>query len=379
MLTRISVFAMILALLPATSAAANARSDRWAEVSVGKVHTCALTEAGHAYCWGMNYTGQLGIGSADRQPHTTPLPVRTEHRFTAIAASEDHTCAIDTDGTTHCWGQNDFGQLGGESTEECMPARGNAAVPCSTAPVTASVPALAAITVRGTQSCGLDTRGQAYCWGEIFGATPTPIAPDRTFSWIGLRHDREVCGLTPDGQVLCAFHRRGEVPFNPEFNEYRFTTFSIDNFLNCGLTADGTTLCVKEAFGKQNADGSYIRELVPVSGDLRFRMLQVGSFFSLHLACGITTNGKGYCWKRPESESTGSESAPASEIFGPPTPIPGELTFRTLSLGLLHACAITTDGALYCWGSTTFGNTGPGADLYQNEPVRLPAPGRAHD
>jgi alpha-tubulin suppressor-like RCC1 family protein len=44
--------------------------QRLTAVSVGYGHTCAITAEGHAYCWGANQTGQLGVGSFAQR--TTP-------------------------------------------------------------------------------------------------------------------------------------------------------------------------------------------------------------------------------------------------------------------------------------------------------------------
>jgi len=46
---------------------------RFTTVSAGTAHSCAVTAEGRAYCWGGNQTGQLGIGTFDRQ--TTPTLV----------------------------------------------------------------------------------------------------------------------------------------------------------------------------------------------------------------------------------------------------------------------------------------------------------------
>jgi alpha-tubulin suppressor-like RCC1 family protein len=86
------------------------------DVAAGDKHTCALIgdiAAGTAgvKCWGQNRYGQLGVGSTESYP--TPVQVGG---FTggvnAIAAGGAHTCAVTEAGGAKCWGRNAAGQLG---------------------------------------------------------------------------------------------------------------------------------------------------------------------------------------------------------------------------------------------------------------------------
>lgn len=75
-------------------------------------HTvCALDETGAAWCWGDNEFGQRGSGAPDTQL-AEPQPVLGGHRFTQLAAGRRHTCGLAEDGTIYCWGLNETGQLG---------------------------------------------------------------------------------------------------------------------------------------------------------------------------------------------------------------------------------------------------------------------------
>jgi alpha-tubulin suppressor-like RCC1 family protein len=81
---------------------------------LGDNHACALLDDG-LMCWGSNAFGQIGQTPPDYNPavpvrvHGLPSPVQ------AVAAGELHTCALAA-GQVWCWGSNYTGQLGNDST-----------------------------------------------------------------------------------------------------------------------------------------------------------------------------------------------------------------------------------------------------------------------
>jgi alpha-tubulin suppressor-like RCC1 family protein len=82
-----------------------------ATVSAGGAHTCAIDANKNAYCWGNNTSGQLG-NLTTGAPNAHPSPVANSFTANLISAGYDHTCAISAAGGAYCWGANQNGQLG---------------------------------------------------------------------------------------------------------------------------------------------------------------------------------------------------------------------------------------------------------------------------
>src|SRR5690606_11869985 len=62
-----------------------------------------------------NQQGQLGIDSNELSV-STPAPVQSNATWKSVHSGRLHACAISTDDNLYCWGNNEFGQLGNDST-----------------------------------------------------------------------------------------------------------------------------------------------------------------------------------------------------------------------------------------------------------------------
>jgi RHS repeat-associated protein len=93
-------------------------------VAAGDNYSIAVKSDGTVYAWGDNQFGELGIGSADRNPHITPAQVLGPGGtgfltgVTHISAAQQHGSAVKSDGTAWTWGANSFGELGNGDTNQ---------------------------------------------------------------------------------------------------------------------------------------------------------------------------------------------------------------------------------------------------------------------
>ena len=90
-------------------------------ITPGWNHSCGLARTGEAYCWGSNRETQLGDGKLDTLSSTTrdsasyqrePTRVTGALPFESISAGRYHTCALTAAGEAYCWGSNAHGQVG---------------------------------------------------------------------------------------------------------------------------------------------------------------------------------------------------------------------------------------------------------------------------
>ena len=132
------------------------------QTSGGWSRSCAIASDDKAYCWGSNDFGRLGNNSTANS--RVPVAVNTSgvlagKTIKQISAGSSHTCAIASDDKAYCWGSNDFGRLGNNST-----ANSRVPVAVNTSGVLAGK-TIKQISAGSSHTCAIASDDKAYCWG----------------------------------------------------------------------------------------------------------------------------------------------------------------------------------------------------------------------
>jgi alpha-tubulin suppressor-like RCC1 family protein len=346
------------------------------QVAAGYYHTCSVTLAGRAYCWGWNAHGQVGDGTTTtRLPR--PTAVRTELHFLEVSAGFHHTCGLSTDKRIYCWGNNDDGELGDGTTR----------------PRLRPVPVASGLSFRQVRAgfhhtCGLTTDKRAYCWGRNTSGElgtgrgralrPTAVAGGLRFFQItaGLSFS---CGKTTDHRGFCwGSNDDGQLGDGTTTSRptpravtggLQFYQVSAGTRHTCGLTPGNKVYCWgTNDGGALGAGTNYNKSLVPVrvAGGGFFRQVVAGGSHG----CDLTRDSRAYCWGWNANGQLGDGTD--TQIRWTPVPVAGGLRFNAatgVTAGGYHNCGLSTDHRIYCWGWNGNGQLGDGTFSQKLMPV----------
>ena len=325
--------------MAAPSAAAAPLTFR--QLSGGRYHTCGITLAGIAYCWGANLDGRLGDGT--QTPSLKPVQASTPVAFQTISSGWNHTCGLSKSGIAYCWGFNQSGEVGAligppdsVAIEVPRPVWG---------------PDFKALGVGGLHSCALDLGGDAWCWG---------------FNGYGQLGD----GTT--ASTLNNVVDTADVPIGSRAVAVQMPVASFDTIAagaqhTCAL-ASGAVWCWGDNRSWQLGTSAITNSTTPVAvalppGVTGFASLSAGDYHT----CGVTADGKAYCWgdNRWGQLGTGTRLSSAT-----PLPVAPTLTFRSFSAGETLSCGVTSEGAVWCVGNNSYGQLGDASNEDRTSPVK---------
>ncbi len=313
-------------------------TSKWLEVSSGGNHTCAIQDDDSLWCWGNNGTGQLGIGTTSHQPKPQRVSHIDELGWRLVSSGKDHTCAIDSDYAGHCWGLNDFGQVGNgvllsTDTAKQFDASSN----------------WNDIDSGALHSCGLKN--------DPFNISSKTL-------WCG--------GINNFGQLGTGSTANQSAPVQikgPSASLENWRYVSTGHFHSCAITDTDSLYCWgKNSHGQlatdndSNNSGNWSLLTAITAGTTSDDWLMISAGAS-H-TCGIKNTDELWCWGDNATDQMGNSSASKPtqtspiQVMEDGLTIPfsakdvttGGYTNNTDHTAGGHTCAIKTDGTLWCWG-----------------------------
>jgi Regulator of chromosome condensation (RCC1) repeat len=150
-------------------------------IAAGPHRTCAVVSGGAVECWGYLSNSRV------------PVAVRGLAGVTAVAVGDRHACALVSGGTVECWGWNDHGQMGNGTTNSSNVNVGPGAV--------SGLSGVTAIAAGDQHTCALISDGTVECWG---GASVRPTAVEGLTGVTAIADGSgTTCALVSDGKVKC--------------------------------------------------------------------------------------------------------------------------------------------------------------------------------
>jgi len=337
------------------AAAGNPEMQR---LAAGNNHSLAIKTDGTLWAWGYNDRGQLGDGTSTNR--STPVQVLTE--VAAVAAGEEHSLAIKTDGSLWAWGSNLGGKLGdGTRTDRWTPVQ-----------VLTDVAAVAAGVYH---TLAIKTDGSLWAWGSnsygqlgdgirtLRSSTPIQVLTGVAAVAAGGRH---TLALKTDGSLWAWGANWGQLGDGTQTD--RWTPVQVLTGVAAVTAGYSHTLALKTdgslwAWGSndwgQLGDGTGTDRLTPVQVLTGVAAMAADYLHSL----AIKTDGSLWAWGAnfgQLGDGTGTNRW---------TPVQVLTGVAAAEAGWFHTLARRTDGSLWAWGSNSYGQLGDGTTTGHPRPV----------
>lgn len=302
------------------------------------------------------------------EPPRSPTPPRA---VTAIAAGDQHACAILDDASVYCWGRNDRSQCGqvdrpavrcSSRDAACVPYEGDNHRTWRPSRIEA-LGSTRSLALGESVSCAVVADGALHCWGYQHRSGSMRMASEEMRAVrpvLGLANlrsvhlgDRGGCAVSDTGDVRC-------------FNAGSLEPETLRSFRNIREVFEGTyQVC--------SWDGGDSLRCNDINLELTRGGVEHARFIATSPAgwairrsgrevCAWTTRGRVECGGHPGGYATGRQRLRA---------VDGLRDVVQLVGGTTHYCARTRQGEVFCWGSNSNGQLGDGTTIDRNVPVKV--------
>lgn len=375
--------------------------DPVTEVATGGTFACALVSGG-VKCWGSNGYGQLGNGTTVSSNFPVDVSgLGAGSGVVSISAGSETACAIlGVGGTIKCWGRNDYGQLGNNSTISSSTPVDVSGIISGASKVSNATYHTCALVSGGIKCWGANGSGQLGNGNNVAQLTPVDvIGMTANVVDVNVGGDDNVgnpysCGVSTTGTISCWGQNRGSVMFGPSGPATVNTPFA-NSAVPSGAAQISTTtdyICAKiislTGFGVscwgQDFYGNFARvgsatNLKPFDNLFTASVSQfsIGGYGS---SCAVVSSGAqcfGSNYYGQLGNSTFTTSYAPVDVTGMTNNVSKIVVSGNGSGGdgQVHTCAITTGGALKCWGANAQGQVGDNTATHRSAPVTIFANG----
>jgi alpha-tubulin suppressor-like RCC1 family protein len=294
-----------------------------------------------------------------------------------VSAGDDFTCAISEGNTLWCWGANAGGELGiDSSTSQDLPAR--VGLRAGWRQVSAGT----------SHTCAIRKDRTLWCWGSnrsgelgtgSFRDRLGPVQVGSQAVWAQVSAgDRQTCATQVDGTLWCwGSNDLGQLGTGgrtgPRTSPQQVGTaaswhqVSTGDDVTCAIRTDGTLWC----WGYNAAGGVGIGRVsatqplpVQVGTVATWQRISVGGLD----ACAVRTDGTLWCWGFNNDGELGTGSA--TDQYSP-VQVGTRVGWDDVSAGQIATCALHGEPTLWCWGDNAFGQLGIGSTAGQSVPARV--------
>mgnify|MGYP001292563818 FL=1 len=336
-------------------------------VDIGRNHVCAVASDNTVRCWGFNNQYQLGNQSSS-QSEEVPSPrvvdyvgnFDTEWNMVqgsgtnlsvSIATGSYHSCALETDGSLKCWGDNDFSQLGTSVNNDL-----DVTFPFPVWDLSdSSEMEVKAIDAGEFHTCAIvDQTSTDNDW--------TTLAIGRVACW-GRNNYGQIGTMSGAGTYQTA-----QYVVDENYNALEdVTAISSGRNHNCAIV-DGNAMCWGDnQYGQvgnateTNSGLTWVQYAVNVTTLLHTQRDVVAIAAGELHTCALLDNGSIGCWGYAGNNEFGDGQGPDSEFFDARyVSLPQGRTAIALEAGDNHNCAILDDNSTWCWGANSDGQLGDG-------------------